>query len=273
MNNRIKKVVILGGGTAGWMTAAALANSLKTQNYSITLVESEQIGTVGVGEATVPTIVLFNNALGLNEDEFVRETKATFKLGIEFVDWQKVGAKYFHPFGNIGLSMDGVAFTNYWLRWKKAGGRMGFSDFNIESVAAREGKFMRVLGESGPKLMPDVNYAYQFDAGLYAAFLRRYSEARGVVRVEGKVSKVGQNSSMGFIESLDLESGEKVEGDFFVDCSGFRGLIIEDVLKAGYEDWSHWLPVNSAVAVPCKKIGDSLPYTIATAKEAGWQWR
>ncbi len=271
--NSVKNIIILGGGSAGWMTAAALSNSLKNQFYNICLVESDQIGTIGVGEATVPTIMLFNNALGLNEDEFVRETNATFKLGIEFADWQKIGAKYFHPFGRYGLDMDGIGFTNFWLKWHQSGGKLNYTEFNVETLAAKSDKFMRIMNEDGPKVMPDVNYAYQFDAGLYAQFLRKFSERLGVKRIEGKVTRVEQNAETGFIQSLHLDNGQTIEGDLFVDCSGFKGLLIEETLKAGYSDWSHWLPTNSAVTVPSESVEAPMPYTRATAKAAGWQWK
>lgn len=271
--NLINKIVIVGGGTAGWMVAAALSKVMGCQNYSITLVESEQIGTVGVGEATIPMINLFNNVLGLDENEFVRETNATFKLGIEFVNWGKIGKTYFHPFGSLGLDMDGVSFNHFWMRWKKEGGGLDYSKFSVETEAARANKFTRTAHEAGPALMPRVNYAFQFDASLYAAFLRRFSEARGAKRVEGKIVEVKQNSDSGFIESLVLDNGNVVKGDFFIDCSGFRGLLIEQTLKVGYTDWSQWLPVNSAAAVPCESSGVLLPYTRATAQEFGWQWR
>lgn len=273
MKNKIKNIVIVGGGTAGWMSAAAISNSLGAKNYNITLVESEQIGTVGVGEATIPLIKLFNNSLRINEDEFIRETKATFKLGIEFVDWKKLNHSYFHPFGNIGVDMDGVSFMHHWLRWRKAGGALDALAFNAEYVAAKENRFMRVKQPPGPKRLPDFNYAYQFDAGLYAGFLRRYSEARGAERVEGKVVCAHQNADTGYIDSIELEDGRLIDGDLFVDCSGFKGLLIEGLYNAGYSDWSHWLPVNSAVAVPSENVGEIAPYTRATAREAGWQWK
>lgn len=271
--NAINRIVVVGGGTSGWMVAAALSKVMGCNNYSITVVESDQIGTVGVGEATIPMINLFNGVLGLDENEFVRETNATFKLGIEFVNWGREGNKYFHPFGSLGVDMEGISFNHYWLRWKKEGGGLDFSKFSMETEAARANKFMRTDGEFGPAYMPKVNYAFHFDASLYAAYLRRYSEKRGVKRKEGKVINVLQNSHTGFIETLKLESGESLSGDFFIDCSGFRGLLIEQTLKAGYEDWSRWLPVNRAVAVPCESAGPLLPYTQATAREFGWQWR
>lgn len=271
--HKINKIVVVGGGTSGWMVAAVLSKVLGTIHHSITLIESEQIGTVGVGEATIPMIKLFNGVLGLNEDEFVRETNATFKLGIEFVNWGKQGGRYFHPFGSLGLDLEGISFNHYYLRWKKEGGSLDFSKFSMETEAAYAHKFARTKGESGPRYIPQVNYAFHFDASLYAAFLRRYSEMRGVRRVEGKVIQVLQDSHTGFIESLQLEGGSSVVGDLFIDCSGFRGLLIEQTLKVGYKDWSHWLPVNKAVAVPCESSGPLLPYTRATAQEFGWQWR
>jgi len=273
MINKIKKIVVIGGGTAGWMTAASLSNSLGSEHYSITLVESDSIGTVGVGEATIPPLLLYNKSLGIDEVDFVRKTKATFKLGIRFVNWRNIGKEYFHPFGLIGVDTDGIAFTNYWLRWKKLGGNLGFSAFSAETEAARQGKFSAVRSDAGPKIMPDINYAYHFDAGLYAQYLRSYAENRGVLRVEGKIEGARQDPDSGYITSIALESGRKIEGDLFVDCSGFRGLLIDKVLKTGYRDWSHWLPVNSAVALPSRKSSPLLPYTIATARDAGWQWR
>lgn len=269
----INKIVIVGGGTAGWMTAAALSKVFGAHRLGISLIESEQIGTVGVGEATIPMIQLYNRVLGLDENEFVRETNATFKLGIEFVDWRRPGHSYFHPFGMLGVDMDGINFIHYWLRWQKSGGGLHYSHFNAETEAARAKRFMRVEGETGPMTMPNINYAFQFDASLYAAYLRRYSEKRGVRRIEGKIVDVMQDTDNGNIRMLKLENGESIDGDFFIDCSGFRGLLIEQIYKAGYEDWSHWLPVNRAAAVPCESAGELLPFTKSIAREAGWQWR
>jgi len=268
----VRNIVVVGGGTAGWMTAAALSQVVGTQRYSITLVESEQIGTVGVGEATIPMILLFNKVLGLDEDVFIRETNATFKLGIEFVDWRKRGHSYFHPFGLYGADMDGVGFQHFWLRWARESGQTDHSLFNAESLAAKAGRFLRAPPQSLATL-PKINYAFQFDAALYAAFLRRYAEARGVVRVEGKISGVERDGQSGHVSRLVLDDGRTIEGDFFVDCSGFRGLLIEETLGAGYDDWSQWLPCNRAAAMPCARAGELTPYTRATAREAGWQWR
>lgn len=269
----IKKIVIVGGGTAGWMTAAALSKTLGCQNYSIVLIESEQIGTVGVGEATIPTIFLFNNVLGLDENEFIKETNATFKLGIEFVNWRRKGHSYFHPFGVIGVDMDGIGFTHFWQRWAKQGGTLDYAKFSLEAQSAYAGRFARSGGDVNPVSMPRLNYAFHFDAGLYAAFLRRYSEARGVKRIEGLISDVKLHPASGYIESVTLQSGESIDGDLFIDCSGFRALLIGKALGVGYSDWSHWLPVNSAVAAPCESHGTLVPYTRSTAQEFGWQWR
>ena len=274
----IRRIVIVGGGTAGWMAAALMSKSLGTQNFDITLVESEEIGTVGVGEATIPPILLFNEALGLNEDEFVRETNATFKLGIEFVNWRRPGHSYFHPFGYYGADMDGVLFQSFWLRLLREGGNPDYGRFNVETMAARENRFGRTAKTD--TALPAVNYAFQFDASLYAAFLRRYAEKRGVVRVEGKIVQVHQHPESGFITSVEMADGQAVAGDLFIDCSGFRGLLIEQTLKSGYEDWSQWLPCDRAAAVPCERAVTAsgapapiTPYTRSTSVEAGWQWR
>lgn len=272
-DQQISKIVIVGGGTAGWMTGAALAKILGVRHHSITLVESDQIGTVGVGEATIPMITLFNNVLGINEDEFIRETNATFKLGIEFADWKALGHSYFHPFGIWGLDMEGISFTHYWLRWQNQGGGLHYTKFNAEVEAARVGKFQRTAQTGGAAYLPKINYAFQFDASLYANFLRRMAEAHGATRVEGKIISVNQDLSTGAINSLTLDDGRSIEGDFFIDCSGFNGLLISKTLRSEFTDWSHWLPVNRALAVPCEKSGPTLPYTRATAKEFGWQWR
>ncbi|HEY7006668.1 MAG TPA: tryptophan halogenase family protein [Sphingomicrobium sp.] len=268
----IRDIVIVGGGTAGWMAAAALAKCVGTQQRRITLIESEEIGTVGVGESTIPPIQQFNKLLGIDEDEFVRETNATFKLGIEFIDWRRVGHSYFHNFGLLGADLrTGISFNQYWLRWAQSGGDPDQLKFSTEAEAARLGKFGRTPPSQGTQ--PNVNYAFQFDASTYAAYLRRYSERRGVVRREGKVVNVRQNGETGLIEGVDMADGSSIRGDFFIDCSGFRGLIIEQVYKAGFEDWSHWLPNDRAAAVPAERMAQPSPFTVARAREAGWQWR
>ena len=270
---QVKDIVVVGGGTAGWMAAAALAKVLGTQAHTITLVESEEIGTVGVGEATIPPIMQYNAILGIDEDEFVRETNATFKLGIEFIDWRKPSSSYFHPFGLFGANIKGgVGFMNYWLRWVQSGGDSDFRHFIAEGEAARENRFARIPASPDGQL-PRLNYAYQFDAATYAAYLRRYAERRGAIRREGRVVDVEQNPLNGYIQAVKLADGTRVAGDFFIDCSGFRGLLIEGVFNAGFDDWSHWLPNNRAAAVPCERIEDPAPFTRSTAREAGWQWR
>ncbi len=271
--NAIRDIVVVGGGTAGWMAAAALAKVAGTQSRTITLVESEEIGTVGVGEATIPPIIVFNKLLGLDENEFVRETNATFKLGIEFVDWRRKGHSYFHQFGLLGADLKtNVAFIHYWLRWLKLGGDPDLMLFSAEGEAARQGKFGRVA-PSATREQPNINYAFQFDAATYAAYLRRYSTRRGVVRKEGRVVSVRQHAETGFIEAVELNDGRSIAGDLFIDCSGFRGLLIEGALEAGFEDWSQWLPNNRAAAVPCERVEEPTPFTRATARESGWQWR
>jgi len=266
-----KRVVIVGGGTAGWMSAACFARALNAEQYEIVLIESEEIGTVGVGEATIPPIIRFNAFLNINEDEFIRETNATFKLGIEFVNWRRVGDRYFHPFGLFGQDIESFPFQNYWFRDRlRNGSAIELAQYNLETMAAREGRFGRLKTEPNK---PSLNYAFQFDAALYARYLRGYAEKRGVVRREGKIVKVNQDAVSGDVASVVMADQAEIRGDFWIDCSGFRGLLIEETLKSGYVDWSHWLPVDRAAAVPCERTDVLLPYTRATAQEAGWQWR
>lgn len=270
--NAIKNVVIVGGGTAGWMAAAALTK-LNGLQLNIRLIESEEIGTVGVGEATIPQIRLFNETLGIDENEFLRCTQGTFKLGIEFVDWKKQSHSYIHPFGHVGgRDLGEIPFYQYWLKQHLQGKVDDISEYTFNIVAARNNKFLRGTNMKDSPLSR-VAYAYHFDAGLYAKYLRQYSETRGVKRTEGKVVNTNLRGEDGFIESVVLESGEIISGELFIDCSGFRGLLIEQALKTGYEDWSHYLPCNRAVAVPCESAGELLPYTRSTARAAGWQWR
>jgi tryptophan 7-halogenase len=270
--DRIRSIAIIGGGTAGWMTAAALGKILGRDYATITLVESDAIGTVGVGEATIPQINIFNQMLGINEDEFVRRTKGSFKLGIQFVDWGRKGHTYFHPFGAFGLNMEGVSFHAFWLRLFQQGLSPSIEDYSIQAKAAEAGKFMRPI-DAGNSPLSQITYAFHFDAGLYALFLREYAEKAGVIRKEGKVTRVIQKGDDGFIEAVEMEDGTRIEADLFIDCSGFQGLLIEKTMKAGYNDWSKYLPANSAVAVPCASVDDITPYTRSTAREAGWQWR
>lgn len=269
-DRRIDRVVIVGGGSAGWMTAAALANVLQ-QGCKIELIESEDIGTVGVGEATIPPIKLFNQTLGIDENEFLRRTQGTFKLGIQFVDWARLGQRYFHPFGTFGRPFDIVPMHHYWQSAQAEGGAGPLDDYSMAWAAAREGRFAPPSTDQR-NVLSTYDYAYHFDAGLYARLLRGYSEARGVARTEGKVVSVNLNSESGFVDNVTMEDGRVVSGDLFIDCSGFRGLLIEGALETGYEDWTHWLPCDRAVAVPCAR-GEQTVYTRSTAREAGWQWR
>lgn len=266
------KIVIVGGGTAGWMTAAALSRLSRFGNAQVTLIESEQIGTVGVGEATIPPILEFNRLLGIKESEFLSQTQATFKLGIQFVNWGGVGEQYFHPFGNYGYAVDGVSFHQIWRALKEQGNNQPLETYSPAAMSAAAGKFM-ITGPDHRADLPPINYAYQFDASLYAAFLRKYSEARGVRRIEGIVHTAHQDPASGNIASVEMKDGAKIEGDLFVDCSGFRGLLIEQTLQSGYETWTHWLPCDRAVAMPCEKAGPALPFTRSTAHSSGWQWR
>ena len=271
--NRLRKVVIVGGGTAGWMTAAALGRFLtKDGQTAVTLIESEAIGTVGVGESTIPQINIFNRMLGLDENDFVRKTKATFKLGIDFVDWKQIGHSYHHPFGPYGIDMEAVSFHAYWLKLHALGEEDDLGAYSLNALAARQHKFMRPNGQPNSPL-GSIAYAFQFDAGLYAKYLREYAEARGIVRQEGKIATVQQHGETGHVTSVTLESGDVIDGDLFIDCSGFRGLLIEGTLQTGYEDWSQWLVNDRAVAVPCALGGSMAPVTRATARPAGWQWR
>lgn len=262
---RVKKVVIAGGGTAGWVAAAALSSQLGPL-IDVTLVESDEIGTVGVGEATIPTIRTFHHLLGLDEREFMRAARATFKLGIAFENWARKGDRYIHSFGQIGKPVWMGGFHNIWLQARAEGIGGPLSDYCLEVQASEAGKFF--TGQNSP-----VNYAFHLDASLYARFLRTFSEAKGAKRVEGKIATVEQDPESGFIKALVLEAGDRLEGDLFIDCTGFRGLLIEQTLRAGYEDWTHWLPTDSALAVQTRSVSEPLPYTRAIARDAGWQWR
>jgi tryptophan halogenase len=269
-DRKIRSILIVGGGSAGWMTAATLSQTLQ-QGCTITLIESEEIGTVGVGEATIPTIKLFNQTLGLDENEFVKATQGSFKLGIQFVGWGKPGRRYFHPFGSFGRPFDTVSVHQHWLA-ARAADDISLDDLCMAWAAAKLGRFAQPSTDQR-NVLSTHDYAYHFDAGLYAAYLRKYSQARGVVRHEGKIASVRQNGESGFVESVTLEDGRVCAADLFIDCSGFRGLLIEGTLDTGYEDWTHWLPCDRAMAVPCARTPDFTPYTRSTARKAGWQWR
>ncbi len=262
---QIRSVVIAGGGTAGWIAAAALAHQFNGI-LDITLVESEEIGTVGVGESTIPPVRAFHKLLGIDEQEFMRATAATFKLGILFDNWRVEGDRYIHSFGMNGKSTWACAFHHFWLHGLSKGIQSELGEFCLEHQAAKSAKFA-----TGPQA--NINYAYHLDASVYAKFLRKFAERFGVKRVEGKIKSVRQHPDSGFIQGLEMESGAHVDGDFFVDCTGFRGLLIEQTLHTGYEDWSHWLPCDRAVAVQTESIGPAVPYTRAIAHEAGWRWR
>ena len=271
MAESLSKIVIVGGGTAGWMAASAFARFLGPF-YDVRLIESDEIGTVGVGEATIPAIQLFNQGLGIDENEFIRATQGSFKLGIEFVDWTGAGHRYIHAFGAVGRPLGLLPFHHYWLRHHQEGGVSSLWDHSPTALASGQNRFARPVDKPGA-LPSGVAYAYHFDAGLYAAFLRKYAEARGVVRTEGQVIDVTLNGENGFVQSVKLATGETIEGNLFIDCSGFRGLLIEQALHSGYEDWSNYLPCDRALAVPCASTDPLTPYTRSTAREAGWQWR
>ena len=271
-DRRLRRVVIVGGGTAGWMTAASLAHTLGS-HCQITLVESEQIGTIGVGEATIPPIKLFNHRLGIDENAFLKATQGTFKLGIEFVDWTREEHRYFHPFGRFGADFDVVALHQHWLRERGKGRKDSLGDYSMAWAAARRSRFAPPMRD--PRQVQSTHdYAYHFDAALYAAYLRQYSEQRGVERIEGRVQGVSLNGENGFIHALHLADEQTIKGDLFIDCTGFFGLLIEQHLQTGYETWTHYLPCDRAVAVPCAHGKEDLtPYTRSTARPAGWQWR
>jgi tryptophan halogenase len=265
-------ILIVGGGTAGWMTAAALASVLGPQHRRIRLIESSEIGIVGVGEATLPHIRYFNRRIGIDERELMAKTQATFKLGIDFVDWGRIGDSYIHPFGAYGSRLAGIPFHQHWLRQRAAGDPTPIEEYSLPIVAARMNRFA-LPADDPADVMSTFGYAFQFDASLYAAYLRGFAEARGVQRTDGKIVDVKLRSEDGWVESVKLESGEEVSADLFIDCSGFRGLLIEQALKTGYDDWTKWLPCDRAMAVPCENEGPLTPYTRVTARESGWQWR
>ena len=269
-NNNIRHIVIVGGGTAGWMSAAALI--IGTQNCKITLIESEQIGTVGVGEASIPPIVEFNNLLGIDADEMLRATQGTFKLGIEFINWGRIGDSYMHPFGVFGRTILNVSFWHYWKKARDLGLSPGLDAYSLNWLAAKQNRFLRA-GNVPNSPLSKVPHAYHFDAGLYARFLRKFSTELGVNRIEGLLEQVFQDPESGFITGIKLQDSKLINGDFFLDCTGFRGLLIEQCLGTGYEDWTHYLPCNSAQAVPTEAISEKHPYTKSIAHSIGWQWR
>jgi tryptophan halogenase len=262
-DTRPRRVVIAGGGTAGWVAATAIARQLGAL-VDVTLVESEEIGTVGVGESTIPTVRTFHTFAGIDEDAFVRATGAAFKLGISFENWQHIGDRYFHSFGSVGRSVFIADFQHFWLEARRQGLDRPYGDYSLELRAAAENRF---------STDPDAGlaYAYHFDATAYARFLRGLAEAAGVRRVEGRIAEVELES--GDIAALKLASGERIEGDFFLDCTGFRALLIEGALETGFEDWSHWLSTDRALVVQSEPVGPPVPYTRAIAHRGGWRWR
>lgn len=267
----LRNLLIVGGGSAGWMSAAAIAQATRGA-CAITLIESEEIGIVGVGEATIPPIRMFNQMLGIDETDFVRATQGSFKLGIEFVDWGRLGNRYFHPFGKYGVEFDTVPVHQFWLRARAEGDTTPWQDYSMAWAAARDDRFDHPTRD--PRMIQSTfDYAYHFDASLYARFLRSYAEQRGVRRIEGRIASVARDPDTGDISAVQLADGRRFEAEFFVDCSGFRGLLIEEALKTGYDDWTHWLPCDRAVAVPCARTAPLTPYTRSTARAAGWQWR
>ena len=268
----IERVVIVGGGTAGWMMAAAAARFLDDGQRSVTLIESDAIGTVGVGEATIPTILNYNALVGIDEAEFLRATGGTFKLGIEFVGWDTGHDRYFHPFGTIGRDLQGLNFHQLWLKLRDEAGIGPIGDYSIADQLARNGRFARPAGDPRSPLS-QLAYAYHFDAGRYAAFLRERSEREGVTRVEGRIATVERDPASGHVTSVTLDSGLQVAGELFIDCSGFRSLLLGETLAVPYDDWSHWLPCDRAIAVPTERTEPVLPFTRSTARPAGWQWR
>jgi tryptophan halogenase len=260
-----RRIVVAGGGTAGWMAAAAISRVMG-RAVEVTLVESDAIGTIGVGESTIPPLITFNRLLGINEAEFMRATQATFKLGIAFDGWKQAGDSYFHSFGLTGTDHWAAGFQHYWLNGQTRGHAQPYDDYCLELIAAREGKFAH---------LPDdrMNYAYQLDSTLYGRFLRRMAEADGARRIEGKIAQVQLDGESGDIAALVLESGLRIEGDLFLDCTGFRALLIEQALHAGFDDWTHYLPCDSAIAVQTESVAPAVPFTRAMAHDAGWQWR
>ena len=262
---RLRRIVIAGGGTAGWMAAAAIAHNLGN-TVEVTLVESEAIKTIGVGESTIPPLATYNRICNIAEADFMRATQATFKLGILFDGWKNGHDRYFHSFGLTGKDHWSAGFQHFWLHGLEKGHTEPYDDYCLELVAALAGKFAHLPNEQ-------INYAYQLDSGRFASFLRQRSEAGGTKRVEGKIASVELNGGSGNIDALLLESGERIEGDLFLDCTGFRALLIEGALHAGFDDWTHYLPCDAAIALQTEKVGPPKPYTRVMAHDAGWQWR
>ena len=268
----IRRIVIVGGGTAGWITAAGLARFVGGRGRRIVLVESEAIGIVGVGEGTIPPILEFNHQLGLDEVEYLRATHATYKLGIEFVDWSGPGQRYFHQFGEIGRPLNGLPFHQAWLRYRQHPSVGRLAAYSMSAVAAADNRFAHSSKDPASPLS-QLAYAFHFDASAYGQYLRAYAEKLGAERIEGRIVEVEQDDETGFVTELRLDDDRRVRGDLFIDCSGFRSLLLGDKLGVQFEDWSHWLPCDRALAVPSERNEPLLPYTRSTAHPAGWQWR
>lgn len=264
-NQSIKRVVIAGGGTAGWMAAASLSKLIGA-NLDVALIESDDIPTIGVGEATIPSILTINRLLKIPEPEFLKFTQGTFKLGIAFENWRNIGHRYIHSFGDTGQGCWAAGFHHFWLKGMGLGFSKPYGDYCPELKAAEANRFAVLSGQK-------LNYAYHLDAGLYAGYLRKMAEQHGVKRIEGKIQTVNCSPENGFIENVTLESGQSIAGDLFIDCTGFRGVLIEQALNTGFNDWSHWLPCNSAVAMQTESVSPAIPYTRSIAHSAGWQWR
>ncbi len=265
-------IVIVGGGTAGWMAAAAFAKLLPKERFGITLIESAHIGTIGVGEATIPHIRQFNSMLGIDENDFIKATGATYKLAIKFENWGAPGSSYMHPFGEFGHDLNGIEFQHYWTKLKKSGCVDAYDNYSLAAIAARQRRFDYPLQDKN-SILSTYSYAFHLDAGLYAKYLREYAEKNGVTRMEDTINDVLLHSDRGVILELNLASGARVKGDFFIDCSGLRSLLIGSALKVEFRSWQHWLLCDRAVAIPCKSKLPLFPYTRAIARKAGWQWR
>ncbi len=272
MSTPITKIIIVGGGTAGWMAAASLIRFADKKDLSITLIESSKIHTVGVGEATVPNIISFNQNLGINEIEFIKATQATFKLGIQFENWCDLESSFFHPFADYGVKIDNVEFHHYLNRLQSSGEKVQLSDYCFSSVLANKGNFAQPHPKPTSPLA-DFSYAYHFDADLYASYLKEFSIKLGVNHIDSKINNVSLNPESGFIQSVSLNNEKELTADLFIDCSGFKGLLIEDTLETGFEDWSHWLPCDSALAIQTKSTEPPMPYTRSIARDNGWQWK